>query len=81
MAKKQKTKQLNYMQRIALVLIGLTGMIFVYLLTIESIDGISQFTFIGIDSTKYALAGIIILIGYVMSSLFKSGLRGRYNID
>lgn len=80
-SKKQVNKTVSLPMRITLMIIGMTGLIFlfVYSINLEIIN--ANVNIFGYNITTYFYAGLVIITGLIFSSLLKSGFLGRWKMD
>ena len=71
----------NPILRLVLVILGISGLVFIvlYSFNFEKLD--FAFTAMGYDITEIFIATIVILIGILFSTFFKSGIFGQWIVD
>lgn len=81
MVKRKKKSEISIFQRFSYFSIGLfiAMGIMIYSFKWEMLP--FEFTFGGVNITPYALSGIIVIFGIFASSLIKSGLKGKKELD
>jgi len=82
---KRKTKtqkeNINIIKRIVLLITGLGGLIILFIYSSDFVNSGIDVNVIGYNVTTYFFAGFIIILGLIFSTLFKSGLLGKWRLD
>lgn len=78
---KNAIEKMSLTQRIIVLISGITGLIFLFIYSYKFTESDIFISFFGYNITTYAFAGLIIIVGIMFSSLFKSGLRGKWSLD
>jgi len=71
----------NPLLRLILVIFGITGLVFIVLYSFNFDKLGFEFTALGYDITEIFVATIVILVGILFSTLFKSGIFGQWIVD
>ena len=78
---KRKNKIENPIVRFLLILLGIAGLVFIVMYSFNFEKFGVSVSIIGYDITEIFIATMIILVGILFSTFFKSGIFGEWIVD
>lgn len=76
-----QNKEMELIKRIALLIIGMGGLIILFIYSFDLSQSEIFVNIFGYNITTYFFAGLLIILGILFSTILKSGLLGKWRLD
>lgn len=77
----KQNKNINLFERIVLLVIGMGGLIVLFIYSYDFTETDLFINMFGYNITTYFFAGLLIILGLLFSTILKSGLLGKWKLD
>lgn len=78
---KKQSGEIELFKRISLIIIGMTGLIILFIYSFDLSQTEIFVNIFGYNITTYFFACMLIILGILFSTVLKSGLLGKWRLD